>query len=109
MLRGYEEIHPGAANRIIAMAEQQAAHRQAIERAVVESNIAREKWGQVIGAVLFALTLGTGALLIWHGFNIAGLGAIIVAGISAAGVFIAGKQKRSQELEQKKPGGKQPR
>jgi uncharacterized membrane protein len=34
-LAKYEQVLPGAADRIIRMAEQQAAHRQNLERAVI--------------------------------------------------------------------------
>jgi uncharacterized membrane protein len=37
MLQGYEEVLPGAADRILRMAEDQAMHRQHLERTVVQS------------------------------------------------------------------------
>lgn len=38
ILKGYEEILPGSADRILTMAENQSKHRQAIEAEVVHSN-----------------------------------------------------------------------
>nr|DAR22085.1 MAG TPA: putative membrane protein [Caudoviricetes sp.] len=36
ILSGYEQIHPGFADRIISMAEKQSAHRQGLEKIRVE-------------------------------------------------------------------------
>lgn len=44
-LEGYESTQPGAADRIIAMAEMQAKHRQEQEAKIIASNISHEKWG----------------------------------------------------------------
>lgn len=42
-LAKYEQILPGAADRLIRMAEQQAAHRQNLEKAVIFSNLTMQK------------------------------------------------------------------
>lgn len=43
ILEGYKKISPQAPGRIISMVEQQAKHRQKLEREIVESNIKNEK------------------------------------------------------------------
>nr|DAF77721.1 MAG TPA: putative membrane protein [Caudoviricetes sp.] len=57
IIKGYEEILPGSADRIIAMAEQQATHRQAMERTMV----AAESRDGLLG-VVFAFLLGIGCI-----------------------------------------------
>jgi uncharacterized membrane protein len=101
-LARYEQVQPGAADRIIRMAEQQAEHRRGIEKTVVNGNVAREKWGQMIGAGLYILTVGAGTWLIAHGFSTGGLTTIISASAGAVGVFIVGKTQRSKDLEAKR-------
>jgi uncharacterized membrane protein len=39
VLQGYEQILPGAAERILRMAEQQAAHRHSLELKSINANI----------------------------------------------------------------------
>ena len=66
MLRRYDEIVPGAAERILAMAEQLANHRQALQRQELASGIearaneqALEKRGQWFAGLLgFAALCG---------------------------------------------------
>ena len=65
LLKGYEDAFPGAAERIVAMAEGEAAHRQRIEAdsleltaQAVERESSRSKLGLKMGAavaVVFAL------------------------------------------------------
>lgn len=43
LLREYDNILPGAAERIIAMAENEGRHRQALENKAVEANIEAQK------------------------------------------------------------------
>lgn len=58
IIKGYEEILPGAADRIIRMAETQALHRQAMEKKMVES----ESRDSLLG-IFFAFSLGIGCLI----------------------------------------------
>lgn len=77
ILEGYEEIIPGAADRILTMAENQASHRQEIEKTAISSNVKDSRLG-----VVFAFIIGmTGTL--------GGIYAI-TQGAVAAGTFITG-------------------
>lgn len=57
-IQKYEEILPGAADRIISMAERQASHRQAMERKMIEA----ESRDGLLG-VVFAFLLGMGCIV----------------------------------------------
>ena len=51
-LERYNQILPGAAERIIAMAESQHAHRQGLEKHVIESNVSAQRLGTILGFVV---------------------------------------------------------
>lgn len=57
IIEGYERVLPGSADRIITMAEKQAAHRQALEVKMVYS----EARDGLLG-VIFAFLLGIGCI-----------------------------------------------
>jgi uncharacterized membrane protein len=91
-LREYELILPGAADRIIGMAEKQQDHIIAMERTVVEKEFSDRRWGMVLGALTFGLLIG-GALA--AGLNdktavaLAFLGAAAIGGV---GLFVNGRR-----------------
>lgn len=58
IIKGYEQILPGSAERLIAMAERQAAHRQEMEKMMVKA----ESRDSLLG-VCFAFLLGIGCLI----------------------------------------------
>jgi len=97
----YNEAHPGAADRIIAMAEKQAAHRQELEKTVVTANCHNSKRGPIYGFIICMTAIGGGVYLIQLGKGAAGLASIITALASLAVVFVYGRTKQKQELEQK--------
>ncbi|MBP9670626.1 DUF2335 domain-containing protein [Candidatus Woesebacteria bacterium] len=59
ILKGYEDVLPGSAHRIISMAERQSKHRQGIESSVISSNILNEKRGMSFALIInIAVILG---------------------------------------------------
>ena len=107
-LQRYEEILPGAANRILEMLERQQAHqhsreRMALEQAVVivdtgrkvvASDARRASLGIASGLTISLLTIGGSLYLIANGQDWAGL---TLAGINLtglAGVFVYGARNR---------------
>ncbi|SRR3989344_2600324 len=102
ILRKFEEVVPGSAERIIKMAEEQSAHRKDLEQKVISSDIARSKWGQILGFVIAISGLVVSTLVSIYGNAIAG--GIIGVGTLASlvGVFMYGSTTRSKEREIKK-------
>jgi len=101
ILRKYEEIVPGAAQRIIKMAEDQTSHRKDLESKVIHSNIVREKWGQTLGFIIAIVGLIVAGLVGVFGSAVAG-GAIGIATLaSLVGVFMYGSRVRSKERQEK--------
>lgn len=100
-LERYNLIVPGAAERIIVMAEKQQDHRQNLERMVVESNTQSQTQGLWLGFILAIVVVISGAFLIYLGHDVYGLAAIITALASLVGVFIYGKYQQKKELKEK--------
>lgn len=61
-LEGYEQILPGAADRIIKMAEQNANNRLNLDNKIVEADIKRSNKGQYLGFILSVLFIGAAIL-----------------------------------------------
>lgn len=102
LLLKFNEAVPGAAERIIKMAEEQSAHRRDLERDVVSSDIARSKWGQILGFIIALFGLGVSAVIGIYGNAIAS--GIIGAGTLASlvGVFMYGSKSRARERQENK-------
>ncbi len=100
-LHGYEQICPGAAERIIAMAEQQATHRQALEAVVVKSRARDSLLGVIFGFLIAVGTIAGGVYVIMHGHDLAG-GVVSLSGLAGlVSVFVYGTSQNRKEREQK--------
>src|SRR5436305_14406278 len=101
-LAEYDRICPGAASRILAMAESQSKHRQELESRVVQSNCRSQDRGPVLGFVLALAVIALGGYLILHGKELSGLVALIGALTAVVIPFVYGKRAQRQELEEKR-------
>jgi uncharacterized membrane protein len=101
-LAAYEETLPGAADRILAMAERQAEHRQAMESKVIDSNCRSQERGPILGFSLALVVAGLGGFLSYSGQEISGLVAMLVPLASIVAVFITGKLSGRKELKAKR-------
>jgi uncharacterized membrane protein len=101
VLAKYNQALPGAAERILAMAEAQSKHRQSVETNVVNSNVFVQKVGPFLGFIVAMTAVVGGIFLVLKGKDGYGLAAIIGALASLAGVFIYGKHQQQKELGDK--------
>jgi uncharacterized membrane protein len=117
LFRDYESICPGAAERILKMAENQASHRQKLEATAFEAGIEQmrgvfleRRIGQIFALVLSLAFLGMGAFIALHGESVVG-GLIGTLGISTIAVtFITGREKDTPDNPTpKKKKGRQSR
>lgn len=97
ILQQYNDIVPGAAERILRMAEQQSEHRQLLEKTVVIGDSKRADRGLICGLIVALAALGGGVFLIftgheWSGASIAGLDII-----GLVSVFVYGTVSRRSE------------
>lgn len=101
ILQQYDAVLPGAADRIIRMAENQEGHRHKLESAVVHAEIRKSYFGMVCGLIVALTGMGIGGLLLNAGHTIGGS---IFAGVPLTGlvtVFVVGATQRRKERETK--------
>jgi uncharacterized membrane protein len=101
MLIKYNEAFPGAAERILAMAERQSSHREELETTVVTSGAKNQTRGSWFAFIIAMTAILSGVYLIRLGKDTEGLSAIIASLVALAGVFVYGKKKESKELKEK--------
>ncbi len=91
-LRAYSEVSSDYPERIMAMAEKEAAHRQEVEIRVLAASERRVVAGLWTGAAIAVLGLVIAGLLINNGHDVAGviLGSFDLAGLVA--VFVLGRR-----------------
>jgi uncharacterized membrane protein len=88
ILKGYEDVVPGAADRIIAMAEKQSGHRQHIESLVLKFDELKSVLGLAFAFLIVLAAFVTGAYTALQGRPLFG-GVISLAGLAAVvGPFI---------------------
>jgi uncharacterized membrane protein len=104
ILRKYDELLPGSAERIIAMAERQGAHRQRLESEVVTSNCRNERLGMIFGFVICVTAISAGIYAVKMGKEGFGIAAIISALAAPMAVFIYGKSRQKKDLEASQQG-----
>ena len=100
-LAKYEQILPGAADRIIRMAEQQSTHRQSLEVVVIGGNATTQKWGLACAFIIAMSAIWGGIWISLKGMSGTGLTAIIVALVALVSVFVYGKSGQKKELAKK--------
>ena len=85
-LREYDNILPGAAERILKMAEKSIEHELAAEKSALDAKIAGDKRGMNYGASLFALLIACafGSLFVTDNPIVPGifLGIAVIGGIT---------------------------
>lgn len=96
LLEGYERIVPGAAERILAMAESDTKHQHEIEFAALRAAEGEIKRGQIFGFVIGLTALGAAIVALAMGSPaVAGvIGGTTVVGLVS--VFIIGRISKSE-------------
>lgn len=107
-LKGYEDVLPGAADRIITMAETQSTHRQQIEKAVIAART-RDSLLGILGAIILAVSILIGSVVCILA-NHDAAGGVMITGVLVAlcTVFIKGTSLKNQSLEIEQKGNKIP-
>jgi uncharacterized membrane protein len=101
VLAQYNEIVPNGAERIIAMAERQSAHRETLESQVVLGNASQQKMGSTYAFILSLIAISGGIYLIHDGRSVSGLVAILGDLATLAGVFVYSRESQKQERVEK--------
>jgi uncharacterized membrane protein len=108
VLRQYEEILPGAADRIISMAERQSEHRQQLETTALGNGHERALFGAKLGFTLGAMAIAGGLWLATHGQELGGYAVMLATVTGLAGVFVYGRSSTKKELAEKVGGPRAP-
>jgi uncharacterized membrane protein len=101
ILEYYDHISPGAADRILAMAEKQALHRQELEKAIVQSDIANEKRGMNYALIITIFLYGMGAILILNNKELQGLITLVSTSAFLVYTFLGQKKKEDDKVNSK--------
>lgn len=101
-LARYEEIQPGAADRILKMAEKQQEHRMALETKAIGGQVDQSKRGQIFGFIAIFLCIGA-AVLFAVVCNMTKFAAtfLTVTMVILVGLFLTGKNVMKKDLEEK--------
>ena len=100
-LERYDMVCPGAADRIITMAEKQSKHRQDIEKKVVTASSRDSLLGLLAAFIIGIVTTVFGGVLILKSHDAAGT---IFGGVglsSLVGTFVYGTRSSRRERESK--------
>ncbi len=101
ILKQYNDIQPGFADRIISLAEKENQHRHEIEKSFVNNNFSLYRAGQICGCFVTSLAIVTGAVVAIKG-SVAFGGLLSTAGLAAlASTFIYGKYQENKKLRTK--------
>ncbi len=95
LLASYDQVAPGLADRIVTMAERQAAHRQTLESKLVEGSIFASKAGMACGLIVALAVLVTAGWIATHGG--AWPGALLGVGDLTALVTVFVARERSKK------------
>ncbi|WP_165865637.1 DUF2335 domain-containing protein [Vallicoccus soli] len=92
----YEQVLPGAADRIMKLLESQSEHRMDMETALVEGALRTERLGQVFGLGIVVLVFAVSAWLIDGGHGISGTVLGVTDLVALIAVFLRGRGDTSQ-------------
>lgn len=101
VLAGYNDVVPGAADRIIVMAEKQMTHRHEMENKVISSDIIRSYAGLGAGLIVTLACVILGAIAILYGHDAAGTTLATGSVVALAGVFVYGTAMKKKERQEK--------
>lgn len=106
ILKGYNDVVPGSADRIITQFEEQGRHRRKQESRVISHNLFSASLGQVLAFVFFMTIAVGGGWLIYAGKSLEGSGALVAGLASAIWVLRGAKKAKEEDLEEKRSAGK---
>ena len=101
-LARYEEIQPGAADRILKMAEKQQEHRMALETKAIGGQVDQSKRGQLFGFILVFVCIAVAVFFaVYFGMTAFAVTFLCVTMVSVVGLFVTGKMAIQKDLAQK--------
>ncbi|MBR5892581.1 MAG: DUF2335 domain-containing protein [Bacteroidaceae bacterium] len=101
-LAEYEQIQPGAADRILKMAEKQQDHRMLLEKKAIFGQVEQSKRGQIFGFIIVFLCVAV-AVFFAIKFEMLKFAAtfLSVTMVILLGLFLNGKSEIKRDLKKK--------
>lgn len=99
VLQGYEDTLPGAAERILHMAEQEQSHRHEFDSDLARSLTRQQERGQVFAFILGAGALGLAAFMVYSGHPGYAITTTIAAIGTLAGALLYRRRTKSPTEE----------
>jgi len=100
-LEAYERLVPGAAERILGMAERQATHRQSLEKIVVQAGSRDSLCGIIVASIIAICAFSWSAYALSIGQTGEAVKGIIATIFGFVGTFIYGKRSTRLEREER--------
>ena len=93
-LGGFEQIIPGAAERILTMAEENGKHQRDMEKEVLSFSFRTVQMGQIFGLIIGILAFVTCIVALYLGSENTAMtiGGVTITGLVA--VFVTGRMKK---------------
>lgn len=101
-LAQYDALVPGAAERIISMAEKQMEHRHHLEKSVVEAGIRDRPRARASTVFISTAFIAAGCYFAHEGYPAYAIGCIGTTLASLAGIYIYGSHRLEKERTDKK-------
>lgn len=101
ILKQFDDLDPGRAAKILALAEDQSRHRMHLERTVITSDIWRSWAGLASGFLIAIIFGGLGTYLTINGHEWAGGTIATTPVVGLVGAFIYGTHSRKVERREK--------
>jgi len=102
VIQGFENVLPGAAERIFTMAEKQLEHRMYLEKVVVEGGSKRASMGIYAAVIVEGMFLATSCYLAHLGLTAEALKVVGGSAVGLLGAFGFGTLSRRNERIKKK-------
>lgn len=90
-LAAYGRVMMDAPDRIVGMAEREAAHRQSRDMWLVRSKAIQPLLGTISGLVIGITTILSGAAVAMSGHDLAGFAVVVAGLVGLVAVFVTGK------------------
>lgn len=97
VMRDYEDIHPGAFDRILTLSEVQLAHRQARETQVITADVWQAYLGLLLGFIVTMTAIVGGIQLLAAGRDISGFVLVLAPLVTLSGTFVYAYRRRQEE------------
>lgn len=99
-LAAFEKAHPGAADRIFAMAEKSGDHRRAIVTEALRSEVTAKARGQIMAFAIVMTLLVGGFAMVAIGANAAGITSLVVGlgGVVASAISKLTESRKHESL-----------